>query len=313
VIASAQMDERWQLVAPHRERLLRLLRTRCTTHQDAEDCAHEAMIRVATFPQLDHDRAGQMLTVVAMRLAVDQHRQPQRRRAALRRLFASTVARSPEDMALDRLDALRMLDHAHQLGVHERSVLMLRAQGADAADVAGELGVTYKAVEGAYTRARRKLRAAAAATVALGALGLRHVLRGVSTTPAMAAVVAALAVVAVSPPSAARHASGGASAAGGDAAQRSALRIATRGSQPVSSQPRPSALAHAGAPAGPGGRSTAGAARPATPVTAVDVRAAGVSAPAAVQQRDQDQSFTQSLLQCAAAPSLDPQHLGCRP
>jgi RNA polymerase sigma factor (sigma-70 family) len=310
VSATAQMDERWQLVAPHRERLLRLLQTRCTTHQDAEDCAHEAMLRVATFEHLDHDRAGQMLTVVAMRLAVDQHRQPQRRRAALRRLFASTVARSPEDVALDRLDAMRMLGHADQLGAHERSVLMLRAQGIGAADVAGELGVTYKSVEGAYTRARRKLRAAAGATVALGALGLRHLLRGAATTPAMAAVVAALAVLAVPVPSAARS---GPTQAPVDSAVRSAHRIAPAGA----SLQVPSRIAAVHAP--PVATSTPA---PTTPrggsapvqISAIDVRAAGVGAPVAMHRSDADQTFTQSLMQCVTGgPSLDPTHLGCRP
>lgn len=314
----AELDERWTLVAQHRERLLRLLRTRCTTHQDAEDCAHEAMLRVATFPRLDPERAAQMLTVVALRLAVDEHRRPQRRRRALLRMFASTVARSPEDVALDRIAATQALAHTTQLGAAERSVLMLRAQGAGAAEVAGELGLSYKSAESAYTRARRKMRAAAAATVAMVGLAARHVLSGPSTASAMC--VAALAVVAVTVPS--PSAAGAARDGGANSGVtmpdmhmaagrvRAEVRDGGDGSRITSV----SSL-QVGRRAAGGVLSPDGAQRPAgTPVADVKVQAAGVDAPVSQHRYNGQQSFSQSLVQCASGGlSLDPSHLGCQP
>jgi DNA-binding CsgD family transcriptional regulator len=213
-------------------------------------------------------------------------------------------------VALDRLDALRMLDHAGQLAAHERSVLMLRAQGAGAADVAGELGVSYKSVEGAYTRARRKLRAAAGAAIALAALGLRYLLRGVSATPAMAAVVAALAVLAVPVPSAARTNPVRTPA---DSAVRSAHRVAP----PRTSLQEPSRTAAPPTPPAatstPAATTARGSAAP-SQISAIDVRAAGAGAPVSVHRRDASESFTQTLVRCVATgPSLDPGRLGCRP
>jgi hypothetical protein len=189
---------------------------------------------------------------------------------------------------------------------------MLRAQGAAAADVAGELGVTYKSVEGAYTRARRKLRAAAGATVALGLLGLRHLLRGAATTPAMAAVVAALAVLAVPGASASRSTPAQAPT---DPAVRSAHRIRQPLETSLQQPSRTAAPAHT-PPA------TTSALTPTTSrgngapsqLSAIDVRAAGVGAPVSVHRSDANESLTQTLVRCiATGPSLDPTHLGCRP
>jgi RNA polymerase sigma-70 factor (ECF subfamily) len=310
------MDERWQLVAPHRERLLRLLQSRCTTHQDAEDCAHEAMLRVATFPQLDGDRAGQMLTAVAMRLAVDQHRQPLRRRAALRRLFASTVTKSPEDVALDRLDALRMLDHCEHLPAHERSVLLLRAQGLAAADVPDELGVSYKSAEGAYTRARRKLRAAAAMSAGFLGLGVYHLLRSTPTVQVVAAAAAAVVAVLTVPLVSAAHSG---VAPRGDAPADAVVRSSSHSVAPRDTQSEISLLAPPAvrpAASSPATQSSAlQPVRPATQNIAIDVHAAGVDAPPVWAQRhDDDKTFTQSLMQCVASgPSLTLSSLGCRP
>jgi DNA-binding CsgD family transcriptional regulator len=244
-----------------------------------------------------------------MRLAVDQHRQPLRRRAALRRLFASTVARSPEDEALDRLDARRMLGFADHLAAHERSVLLLRAQGVAAAEVAGELGVSYKSVEGAYTRARRKLRAAAGATAALAALGLRHLLRGISATPAMAAAMATLAVLAVPMPSVASRPAHQPTLT--DSVQRSSHRsIPAHDALTVAQQPRDGAQRVSTHTQSTDEASPA--ANPTTPVVNATVRAAGMSAPVSVHRRNESESFTQSLMTCAEGGiSLDPHHLGC--
>jgi len=317
VSAPAQLDERWRLVAPHRDRLIRLLRSRCATTVDAEDCVHEAMLRVATFPNLDNARAAQMLTVVALRIAVDQHRQPQRRRAALRRLFASTVTRSPEDVALDRLQAQNMLEHAESLAGNERSVLLLRAQGAGAADVASELGLTYKSAESAYTRARRKLRAVAAATAALAGLGLRHALRGTSSTSAMAATAVALVALAGSGDRAPVRAAGPGASAHDEHVQRLSNAGAVSASSPGSAAPRTEANSTGHGPAAL--RVTAARSQASSPpsgaaqqVLAVDVKATGTDAPASVTRHHDGRSFTQAVADCVAqGVSVDPHRLGC--
>jgi DNA-binding CsgD family transcriptional regulator len=234
-------------------------------------------------------------------------------------MFASMVARSPEDVALDRLQARHMLEEADRLAVNERSVLLLRAQGEGAADVARELGLSYKSVESAYTRARRKLRAAAAVTAALAAAALRHALRGTSTASAMAATAVALVALGTTGDRAPGNADTTAPGAHDERVQRIAHDDSSATVAPGASVAHTVAnLAGRGA-----GASRAGAAAAPPPnssppavstqqVIAVELNTSSVNAPASVSRHHDGRSFTQALGDCVAqGVSLDPHHLGC--
>ena len=46
-------EHRWAAVSAHRARLVALARSRVPHESDAEDCAHEAMVRAVEFYGLD--------------------------------------------------------------------------------------------------------------------------------------------------------------------------------------------------------------------------------------------------------------------
>lgn len=184
------MTDPWLLVFPHRDRLVRLARRRLDSLADAEDVASEAMLRVATFPALDHGRVGEMLTSVTVRLCTDllRHRAVQREKAP-------RLADLPTDPLADLLDAFeaRWLAEVPLTRV-ERTLLMARVHGLYPSEVAASLGLTLPAAKSALVRARRKLTAAWKAT--LGVLGLSRLRR---LLPAGAAVAVALAVAVLGP------------------------------------------------------------------------------------------------------------------
>jgi DNA-binding CsgD family transcriptional regulator len=272
-------------------------------------------LRVATFPRLNPRRSAEMLTVVALRLAADQHRQPQRRRAALRRLFASTSQRSPEDVALDRLHALQMLDCAHeQLGGHERSVLLLRAQGVGAAEAAAQMGVSYKSAESAYTRARRKLRAAGAVVVVGMAATLRRLHYVASTSPMAVAAGALACAVLAAPP---QYVAGSAAPHAGLVDKGQRILLTSNHARPdrtvwLASPGRAGSAAQGDASSPVATKPRSRSAAEATQVAAVRIEVARGGAPASVERSHQDDSFSASVQNClSTGVSLDPQHLGC--
>jgi RNA polymerase sigma factor (sigma-70 family) len=155
-------DARWALVLPHRERLLTLARRRCASLQDAEDCVQDAMIRVVRFLELDPDRTGPLLTTVVVRMCVDLHRSHQLQQRAVHRLAARQAALYPshEDAVCD-LDVARVASRMLQaLPSREREILAARARGATLLEAATTLGISYKAANSAYARARARLQSA---------------------------------------------------------------------------------------------------------------------------------------------------------
>ncbi|WP_424217651.1 RNA polymerase sigma factor (plasmid) [Streptomyces sp. BI20] len=150
---------RWELVLPHRERLLRLARTRLTGQQDVEDCVQEALLRAALHRGLDEARVGAFLTAVTLRLCVDVHR---RRERAVRFLHrhahtVETTAAGPEEAACAAAEGAWMLAQVQRLDGREREVVLARIEGAGTREAAGRLGISVKAAEGAFTRARARL------------------------------------------------------------------------------------------------------------------------------------------------------------
>jgi RNA polymerase sigma factor (sigma-70 family) len=153
----------WDLVLPHRERLLRIARRRLSTVEDAEDCVQEALIRAACATSLDVARVGQFLTSVLVRLCVDHARAAYAAQRLLVRAVHAHGDASPEEAICDHAEARWIEEHAFErLTRRERDVLRVRADGFSTREAARRLNITDKAAEAAFTRARGRIRALAA-------------------------------------------------------------------------------------------------------------------------------------------------------
>lgn len=149
--------ERWALLLPHRPRLVTLGGTRLGDPLEAEDCAHEAMLRTLHFPRLDEARVGQFLTAVLVRLCVDRHRAQARNRRLASRLWDGGYHDGPEDRVCDRMAGSWLFGLLDRLPLQERAVLSARADGLSTRDAAQRLGISQKAAESAFTRGRAKM------------------------------------------------------------------------------------------------------------------------------------------------------------
>jgi RNA polymerase sigma-70 factor (ECF subfamily) len=148
--------ERWELLWPHRDRLVRIATVRLGAHE-AEDAAHEALLRGYAFENLDEDRVGSFLTSVTVRLCVDRHRASTRARTAHGRLRGDRDLDSPEDRVCDKLTGGWLMGLLDRLPDREKAVLLARARGLSTREAAARLGITHKAAESAFTRGRAKL------------------------------------------------------------------------------------------------------------------------------------------------------------
>jgi RNA polymerase sigma factor (sigma-70 family) len=166
----------WPAIVAHRERLLRIARRRCPTLQDAEDVVHEAMVRCATFADLDDDRLGQFLTSVTMRLCADVYRHADRSLRVFGRVATDDLEPGPEDAACQAADAAVLAELLSTLPDRQRAVLVDRARGLSMQQICSRRGLTYKAAESALARARGTMRTALAsgfAVVTATAVALR--------------------------------------------------------------------------------------------------------------------------------------------
>lgn len=164
---SAVLRRRWALVLPHRDYLVRIAMHRGLPAADAEDCAHEAMVRCVEFEGLDDTRVLQFLAATTARLCVDKHRRSARdERASVRLRSWYADEPSPEEHVCDRAEAAWVATQADLLPESQRRALTSKAAGLACADVAATLGVSYKSVESLLSRARLQLRAAVASTLA---------------------------------------------------------------------------------------------------------------------------------------------------
>jgi RNA polymerase sigma factor (sigma-70 family) len=191
----------WSALLAERGRAQRVARARCSSPQDAEDCVQEALARVVAMPDVDLRRVGPLLSVIVANLAADTHRSRGRALKAEPRLVAAGLAQpSPEEEVCDALEARWLWDMRTELPDQDRAVLELRAHGHTAGQAAEALGVTYKAAESAYTRARTRMRAIWRAAAALfGILWGRPVRESapVAVPVAASVAVALLAVLGV--------------------------------------------------------------------------------------------------------------------
>ena len=190
------MPQRWSLIAAHRERLMRIALRRCATREDAEDIVSEAMVRAATFEDLDESRLEQFLTTVTIRLCADLHRESARRGRAFVKLAGDPqVEDGPEEYLVAATDHAVLGTAFAALPDRQRAVLADRAHGLSVTQIAGRHALSYKAVESALARARGALRAALASTLGAAVLAARALKPRRIATVAIPAV-AALAVIA---------------------------------------------------------------------------------------------------------------------
>ncbi|WP_393096948.1 RNA polymerase sigma factor [Streptomyces sp. LN325] len=148
----------WDVIAGHRERLMRPVRRRLPNAHDAEGSVQEAMLRAAAHDHLDQERIGPFLTSVALRLCVDHYRELDRRRRLLSRAAEVGVPELPDEGVCDQDFGRWLLDQVHQLRGRERQVVLARAHGISTLEFARIHQISVKAAEGAFTRGRARLR-----------------------------------------------------------------------------------------------------------------------------------------------------------
>jgi RNA polymerase sigma factor (sigma-70 family) len=180
--------------------LLKVARRRSRCLQDAEDAVHEAMARAAERPHLDGDRIGAWLTLVTVRLCIDQNRQLSRDAGLCRRAGSMLTAPGTvphEEAVCDRAEARWLVLQGLELPKNQMDALWLKAQDLDVAHVAQRMGLTYRAAESLLGRARRTLRAALAATLALAVGVWRRVDVATPVAPPAARLASAGAVLVI--------------------------------------------------------------------------------------------------------------------
>jgi RNA polymerase sigma factor (sigma-70 family) len=152
-------DARWALMAQHRERLVRIARRRLSPGTDPEDCVHDAMLRCDGAAEVDNERIGALLTTIVIRLCIDRERRARiAARATARYAAMRAIEHDAVETIVDVAEARWLASLVGELGPTERAVLLTRAEGHSVGETALRLGISYKAVEGAFTRARQKLR-----------------------------------------------------------------------------------------------------------------------------------------------------------
>jgi RNA polymerase sigma-70 factor (ECF subfamily) len=153
-------EHRWDMLMRHRDVALGVVLRATGSLAEAEDCVHDAMLRLARRSDLDPARVRSLLIRTALHIAIDHRRAAAREQAALVRLGggAGGEAVSPEQTVAQRADVARVLAAVDSLPRRERQVMFLRLMGLDVAETAARLGISPKSVEGAFTRARARLR-----------------------------------------------------------------------------------------------------------------------------------------------------------
>ncbi len=156
----------WHAVLAHRERLLRISRTRTPTAQDAEDCVQEAMLRCMEFQNLDESRLGPFLTTVTLRLCADRHRERSNEDRLRHRLgFRDRDTPGPEDDICDRSEAAWLAAQFGELTPRQQEIIRARESGLSCAEVASRFRMSYVSVESSLSRARTRFRDALAKTM----------------------------------------------------------------------------------------------------------------------------------------------------
>ncbi len=196
----------WDALFSLRSDLVAQVRGLGLSFEDAEDVASEAILRAALKPDLDIDRAGGWLRVVARRLAIDSFRRRERC-AAYDVTAIDSCQPSPQDDVDDRLEAAWVAGVVESLPVRQRIVLQRRSEQMTPESIADAMGCTYKTVESLTSRARTSVRRALSATLGLVAGAQVVVRRGIGLNGGMQAVAVAASIplvagtfLAVTPP-----------------------------------------------------------------------------------------------------------------
>lgn len=178
---------------------MRIARGRGLSPQDAEDCVHEAMLRVVARADVDEERIGALLTTVVVNSAVDFHRRAKTSNRVMAKAAVILSTRNEGDPATAVCDrdfacwTARLVDH---LPASQRQALMARADGQAVSDIAVDMSTSAKAVESLISRARAAARSAMASGLA-AAVGFARRLKPFPTMAAAAATGAAVVVVAL--------------------------------------------------------------------------------------------------------------------
>jgi RNA polymerase sigma factor (sigma-70 family) len=135
----------------------RFARTLCSTPEDAEDAAQEALI--VLYRKIGTLRATAALA--SWMFQIVRNECIRRSRVALHRpISAAAVEPSAEDVALARLEIERIVDSIAGLPAEQRAVLVLRdIQGLSGSATAHELGLSRAAMKSRLHRGRETLRA----------------------------------------------------------------------------------------------------------------------------------------------------------
>jgi RNA polymerase sigma-70 factor (ECF subfamily) len=298
--------------------MLAVARRRCASAEDAEDCVHEAMLRVAQFAGLDPARVEALLTSVVTRLAVDMHRARARaQRYQPRLLHVPEQQEPPDEAALDAAEARWLAAQMEQLPARERDVLRRRVAGHSVSETAALLSLSYKSVESAFTRARGRMRMWAAAGSLLLADLLRRLREHPAATWASLAAVSAGCLILSTQQVPAQH-GGAASTAAGSAASWHATG-AELPPQPVAAAALTTSLQP------PPGKSPSNATRAQRPSPAISshtiVQGSVPAGPGSVgfgfTSYQEQGTFLDFTTACAertlADPHVDPSALGCPP
>lgn len=305
----------WTALAAQRERAVRVALARGAEPQDVDDIVHEAMARVAAMPRVDLERVGPLLTTVVSNLVVDGHRRKTTADRALRRLQAERAILPPSDDDICDPAEARWLDkQIPSLPAQDGHVLRLRAQGLTRQQAAAALGISNKAAEGAFTRARNQMQAIWRTTAACVGIGWARQLRGWRAA-APAAAAAALATAAalhhtphpltatpatVPPPAA---------AFGPNPQERAGPML--RPVAPAPATPRAARAATSDPKAAAPARATTNS-RTVMSTPPLGGTAGLTGGAVAVEQRDPDQTLTQSVQQCIDnGVTVTPYKIGC--
>ncbi|WP_320775350.1 sigma-70 family RNA polymerase sigma factor [Streptomyces sp. CRN 30] len=148
----------WEDIFQHRDRLMRLVRRRLPSFQDAEDCVQETMARAAAHATLDRNRLGPFLTSVALRLCIDFYREIERRSRLLQRAALLDFSGTTEEDVCDEDFGRWLLSQVEKLRGREQEVILARAAGISTAEFARMHNISVKAAEAAFTRGRARLK-----------------------------------------------------------------------------------------------------------------------------------------------------------
>jgi RNA polymerase sigma factor (sigma-70 family) len=136
----------------------RFARTLCSTPEDAEDAAQEALI--VLYRKIGTLRAGAALA--SWMFQIVRHECIRRSRVVLHKpISPATAEPSAEDATLARLEMQRIVDSIAALPAEQRAVLVLRdIQGVSGSATAQVLGLSRAAMKSRLHRGRETLRSA---------------------------------------------------------------------------------------------------------------------------------------------------------